>query len=168
MGLRDKIVKGVEQSKSLQIEFDDGFDPTQNCAIPGTRLSGHVVVYNPQPLSIGELRMTVYGISEATILRKISTIRNHFFGCGFLFHEITVLLHGPITLEPTGSGHRYPFSFMLPKSTEPMAKNNANFVNKFKMRPPFSGAQEMHALPQTFGVTRSCFLVIIKAQWSII
>ena len=118
--------------------------------MPGTRLSGHVVVRNPQPLSISELQITIYGISEVTLLRKISTIKNYFFGRGVLFQEITVLLRGPITLEPTQEGHRYPFSFVLPENTKRMAENDANFINKFKPRPPFAGAQEMHALPPSF------------------
>ena len=150
MGLRDKILTGVEQSKSLQIEFDSFFNPDKHFAQPGTRLSGHVVVRNPQPLSIGELRITVYGITDATIRLGVNTIQKYFFGRGFLFQEITTILQGPITLEPSSTGHRYPFGFTMPGMTKSMAENNANFINKFKPRPPFARAQGMHPLPPSF------------------
>ena len=151
MGLRNKIAQGVSQSQSLQIEFDpNGFHPEKQFALPGTVFSGYVVVRNPQSLSISELRITIYGISDATILRKLSTIRNDFYSRGFLFQEISVLLQGPVTLEPTQEGYRYPFRFTMPENTSPMRQNERNFVYRFHPRLQFAGPQEMHPLPPTF------------------
>lgn len=66
-----------------------------------------------------------------------------------------MLVRGPVTLEPNQDGYRYPFSFTMPEMTKPMAENEANFINKFKPRPPFLGAKEMHPLPPSFGCKKT-------------
>ncbi|CAF9937108.1 MAG: hypothetical protein HETSPECPRED_010556 [Heterodermia speciosa] len=135
-GLRNKIAQCVSQSQSLQIEFDpNGFHPEKKFAFFGTVLFGHVVLRNPQPLSINELRITIYGISDATILRKQSTIRNDFYSQGLFFQEISVLLQGPVILEPTQEGYRYSFRFTMPENTSSMRENEGNFIYRFHPRP---------------------------------
>ena len=93
--------------------------PKTQFAVPGNVISGDVVVRNPQPLSIGELRITIYGITEATILRKIGTIKNYFFGRGFPIPGDHCADQRPrSTLQPNQDGYRYPFSFTMPEMTK--------------------------------------------------
>ncbi|KAL6715627.1 hypothetical protein ACLMJK_006588 [Lecanora helva] len=147
MGWRDSINQNLAQSNSLTIELSD---PKSQYVLPGTVLSGHVVVRPVKPLTVGSLCITLYGISDAHILRQIGTIQNHFFGRGFLFQEIQTVATGPLTLEPIDGGssaYRYPFSFTVPETTRSMKENTANVINKWKPKPPFLGAEEMHPLP---------------------
>ena len=152
MGWRDSVNQNLAQSNSMSIEFANNLDPKAQRVVPGTVLSGHVVVRPIKPLNVGSLRITLYGISDAHILRKISTIQNHFYGRGFLFHEILTLASGPLSLDPVAEGspgYRYLFSFTMPEMTSSMKENTANVINKWKPAPPFAGAEEMHPLPPT-------------------
>lgn len=91
MGLRDKIAQGIEQSKSLQIEFDQRFQPRKAVRSPGNRAlrprSSCATRNRSRSASSGS---PVYGISDPTIQRKLSTINNYFYSRGFLFQEISV------------------------------------------------------------------------------
>ncbi|KAL8708752.1 MAG: hypothetical protein Q9220_006394 [cf. Caloplaca sp. 1 TL-2023] len=135
----------------MTIEFTDGFDHQRQYCIPGHRLKGQVVIRNPKVFSVGDIRVTFFGISDACIHRKISGIRAEFYGRGFLHQEIKGLTGGkPVNLEPNlEAGHRFSFEFTVPHSTSPMTQNEANFINKWQPKPSFAGAQEMHPLSPT-------------------
>ena len=148
MGPKDSVNQNLQLSQCMTIEYLDGFNPASHVCVPGTRIKGQVVIRNPKVLSVGEIRVTLYGISDAYIHRKISGIRADFYGRGFLFQEIKTLTTNPTNLQPNPEqGHRLPFEFALPQSTSPMAENEANFINKWQTKPSFAGANDMHALP---------------------
>ncbi|KAI4102552.1 MAG: hypothetical protein LQ339_004569 [Xanthoria mediterranea] len=135
----------------MTIELGNGFNPESHLCLPGSRLTGHVVIRNPKVLSVDVVRVTIYGISDAYIHRSISGIRADFYGRGFLFQEIKNLTASPVTLEPNlEAGHRLPFEFTVPSNTTPMSENTKNFTNKWQRRESFAGAQDMHTLPPSF------------------
>lgn len=111
-------------------------------------MTGHVVIRNPRVLEVEVIRVTIYGISDAFIHRKISGIRADFYGRGFLFQEIKDLTASPVELKPSlEPGNRLPFEFTMPSNTMPMAENTKNFINKWQTKEFFAGAHDMHALP---------------------
>ncbi|KAL8799883.1 MAG: hypothetical protein Q9182_005566 [Xanthomendoza sp. 2 TL-2023] len=134
----------------MNIEITSGLNPDSQLCNPDTRLTGFVVVRNPKVLSVSEIRITLYGISDAYIHRKISGIRADFYGRGFLFQEIKTLTETSVNLEPNlEPGHRFPFDFTFPRTTTPMTENTANKINKWQTTDCFAGAQDMHPLPPT-------------------
>ncbi|KAL8704693.1 MAG: hypothetical protein Q9201_002155 [Fulgogasparrea decipioides] len=144
MDLKDNL----RLSQCLIIKFTDGFVPDTNSCIPGLRSTRQVVIRYSKVLSVGEIRVTFYGISDAYIHDKISGIRADICGRGFLFQEIKTVTSNPVSLEPNISpAHGLPFQFIVPHSTMPMTQNEANFINKWQSKPPFAGAHDMHPLP---------------------
>ncbi|KAI4209105.1 MAG: hypothetical protein LQ349_009577 [Xanthoria aureola] len=120
----------------MTIELGNGLNPESHLCLPGSRLTGHVVIRNPKLLSVEVIRVTIYGISDAYIHRSISGIRADFYGRGFLFQEIKNLTASPVTLEPNlEPGHRLPFEFTIPSNTTPMTENTKNFINKWQRNP---------------------------------
>ncbi|KAL8701415.1 MAG: hypothetical protein Q9224_000513 [Gallowayella concinna] len=159
MGLKDRLHQNLQLSQCMTIEFANGIDPDSHVCIPGTRLTGFVVVRNPKVLSVGEIRITVYGISDAYIHRKISGIRADYYGRGFLFQQIKTLTGTPVNLEPNlDPGHRFPFDFTFPRTTTPMTENTANKINKWQTTECFAGAQDMHPLPPTCNFYKKALL----------
>ncbi|KAL8868349.1 MAG: hypothetical protein Q9174_005048 [Haloplaca sp. 1 TL-2023] len=154
MGLKDNL----KLSECITLEFT-GFNPDQHVLLPGHKLKGQVVIRNAKVLSVGEIRVTLYGISDAYIHRSISGIRADFYGRGFLFQEIKTLTSNPTTLQPASdSSHRLPFEFTMPRSTSPMTENEANTINKWKTKPSFAGASDMHLLPPTCNFHKKALL----------
>lgn len=151
MGLKDRLNQSLQLSECMTIEFANGFDPERQLCLPGTRIAGHVVIRNPKVLSVGAIRITIYGISDAYIHRSVSGIRADYYGRGFLFQEIKDLTESPTNLEVNlESGHRLPFEFTMPANTMPMSENTKNIINKWQRKVCFAGAQDMYPLPPTF------------------
>ncbi|KAI4232938.1 MAG: hypothetical protein L6R40_007260 [Gallowayella cf. fulva] len=150
MGLKDRLNQNLQLSQCMTIEFTNGLNPDSQLCIPDTRLTGFVIVRNPKVLSVGEIRITIYGISDAYIHRSIHGIRADFYGRGFLFQQIRTLTGTPVNLQPNlEPGHRFPFDFTLPQHTMPMTENTANKINKWQTKECFAGAPDMHTLPPT-------------------
>ncbi|KAL8984105.1 MAG: hypothetical protein Q9205_001843 [Flavoplaca limonia] len=151
MALKDRPNQSLQLSECMTIEFANGFDPERQLCLPGTQIAGHVVIRNPNVLSVGAICITLYGISDANIHRSVSGIRADYHGRGFLFQEIKDLTESPTNLEVNlESGHRLPFEFTMPASTIPMSENTKNMINKWQRKERFAGAQDMHPLPPTF------------------
>ena len=134
-------------------------DSTPADLAPGDHVSGTVFLNNAKPLSISELRITLYGVVDTHIFRKyiVKFAFADWYGRGFLFQKFIVLLVGPTTLPP---GQRsFKFSFQIPEATEPMEEDWKRF-NKWSEQSPFLGKESpAHRLPpsksisskQTFG-----------------
>lgn len=151
MGMKDRLNQNLQLSQCMTVELSNGFNPESHLCLPGSRLTGHVVIRNPKVLSVEVIRVTIYGISDAYIHRSISGIRADFYGRGFLFQEIKNLTASPVTLEPNlEPGHRLPFEFTIPSNTTPMTENTKNFINKWQRKESFAGAQDIHTLPPSF------------------
>ncbi|KAL8873120.1 MAG: hypothetical protein Q9198_007080 [Flavoplaca austrocitrina] len=151
MGLKDRLNQSLQMSECMTIEFTNGFDPKRQLCIPGTQMAGNVVIRNPKVLSVGAIRITLYGISDAYLHRSVSGIRADYYGRGFLFQAIKDLTGSHTNLEVNlESGHRLPFEFTMPASTMPMSENTKNMINKWQSKERFAGAQDMHPLPPTF------------------
>ncbi|KAI4265920.1 MAG: hypothetical protein L6R38_009083 [Xanthoria sp. 2 TBL-2021] len=151
MGLKDRLKQGLQLSQCMTIEFADGFNPKSHLCLPGSRLTGHVVIRNPKVLEVEVIPVTISGISDAFIHRKISGIRAGLYGRGFLYQEFKDLTGSPVKLEPNlESGHHLPFESTMPSNTMPMAENTKNFINNWQTKECFAGAHDMHALPPPF------------------
>ncbi|KAL8994322.1 MAG: hypothetical protein Q9169_005670 [Polycauliona sp. 2 TL-2023] len=143
----------------MTIDFANGFNPDHQLCLPGSRMTGHIVLRNPKVLAVEVIRITIYGISVTFIHRTMLGVPADFYGRGFLFQEIKNLTSSPVNLEPNlNPGHRLPFEFTMPSTTVPMPENTKNMINKWQAKGFFAGAQDMHTLPPTFSSHKKAML----------
>jgi hypothetical protein len=76
----------ASNTHEINIELAGGFDPAYSILKPGDRISGQVFLRNSKDLSVQDVRITLYGISESTIFRNYPGVKFlYWFGRGFFF-----------------------------------------------------------------------------------